>query len=500
MNRQVAILHGWSDNSESFRPLSDYLKDSGYRVVPIFLGDYVSLRDDVNIDDVAKRMEEVVREKMARPARARDRLAKNFDMIVHSTGGLVARRWIAGHYADRPCPVKNLVMLAPANFGSRLAHIGRSMLGRVAKGWRTGFESGEEMLYALELSSTFQWELAQSDLLIEPDAPSGSAEYYAADKVRPFVIVGTHPYPGLAEKLTNENGSDGTVRVAAANMNVHGVTIDFSGDPANLLNPRLLHWKRRGDEDEDFPFAVLPDRDHGNIVRPDKSGHSRNPAAQARLGQIILQALKVNTPAQYAKVRDAWGKITEETRTLAGMTNQAQKSRDGLFSKKGTPAEYFHEYFQVNVHVEDEFGEPIPDYFLTFMPKQKEHWYSLRKSFTSAGAYFHKEVLEHVHEYRGDKSRRSLFIDRFDLMREGGFYSQLKEEDKHKELHVTISAADPGDRIAYFTRAAALKRGLIKIHQKTSPKERWLKRHRTHLVKIIVPRVADPKIFTLKRG
>jgi len=85
-------------------------------------------------------------------------------------------------------------------------------------------------------------------------------------------------------------------------------------------------------------------------------------------------------------------------------------------------------------------------------------------------------------------------------MRKGGFYSQVKGPDSEKELHVTVSAADPGDRIAYFTRKASLRRGLIKIHQMLDPDERWLKRHRTHLVKVIVPRAADPKIFELKRG
>ena len=85
-------------------------------------------------------------------------------------------------------------------------------------------------------------------------------------------------------------------------------------------------------------------------------------------------------------------------------------------------------------------------------------------------------------------------------MREGGFYSQVPGEDVNKELHVTVSAADPGDRIAYFTRDKLLKRGLIRIHQMLSPQDRWLKRHRTHLVKVIVPRAADPNIFTLKRA
>ena len=500
MPRQVAILHGWSDNSNSFVPLSKFLKKHGYQTVPIFLGDYISLRDDVNIDDIAKRMEEIVRAKMERPITARDHLGKEFDLIVHSTGGLVARRWIASNYLDRPCPVKNLLMLAPANFGSKLAHIGRSMLGRIAKGWRTGFETGEEMLYALELGSRFQWELAEADLLIEPGSLSGTTQFYGSGHVRPFVIVGSHPYPGLAEKITNENGSDGTVRVAAANLNTQGITIDFSGAPEHLLSPKRIPWEKRGGDSNEFPLAVLPDRTHGSIIDPDKPGLGRNQDTHDRLGQLIVQALSVNTAVQYAKVRNDWSTVTAEIRGLAGFAPAAQANRNRFFRKSGTPADYFHEYYQVNVRVEDEFGEPIPDYFLSFMPKQKQHWYSLKKSFDKPGAYFHKEVLESVHDYRRDKSHRSLFIDRYDLMREGGFYSQVPGEDVNKELHVTVSAADPGDRIAYFTRDKLLKRGLIRIHQMLSPQDRWLKRHRTHLVKVIVPRAADPNIFTLKRA
>lgn len=495
MSRQVAILHGWSDNSESFNPLADFLRQNGYQAVPIFLGDYISLRDDVNIDDVAKRMEEVVQAKMER-----GHLDNNFDLVVHSTGGLVARRWIASYYTNCPCPVKNLLMLAPANFGSKLAHKGRSMMGRIYKGWRTGFETGEEMLYALELGSRFQWELASADLLIEPGSLTGTTQFYGPGRVRPFVIVGTHPYPELAAKITNENGSDGTVRVAAANLNTQGITIDFCGDPEYLLNPKLIQWKKRGGGNNEFPLAVLPDRTHGNIIRPDEPGLGKNQNTRDRLGQLIVQALSVNTTADYGRVRDEWSTVTKETRILAGFTDEAQKSRDDFFKKPGTPAEYFHEYYQVNVRVEDEFGEPIPDYFLSFMPKQKQHWYSLKKSFSPSGTFFHSEVLEHVHKHQRDGSHRTLYIDRFDLMRQGGFYAQLKGEDRDKELHVTVSATDPGDRIAYFTRAPSLRRGLIKIHQKLAPKDRWLKRHRTHMVKIIVPRVADPEIFKLKRG
>ncbi len=498
MPRQVAILHGWSDNSDSFKPLAKFLKKNGYSAVPVFLGDYISLRDDVKIDDVAKRMEEVIREKMAKPKNSRHRLDSSFDLIVHSTGGLVARRWISMHYASKPCPVKNLVMLAPANFGSALAHMGRSLLGRVFKGWKTGFETGEEMLYGLELGSPFLWDLARDDLFDTSGSSDSSAVYYAADKVRPFVIVGTHPYPELAAKLTNENGSDGTVRVSGANLNAYGRTINFSGDPKNLTQPEVTDWVKRGGE-TNFPLAVLPDRTHGSVTDPNEDGLSKLPELQQQLGEIILQALKTNTAAQYTKVASDWKAISMETRNFAGGSDEAQEHRDRAFKDKGTSAAYFHEYYQIFVRVEDEFGCEIPDYFLSFMPKQRRHWYSLTASFSKEGVFFHDEVLEDIHEHQRAKTNRTLYLDRFDIMRSGGFYDRIKEKAK-REVHFTLTASDPGDRIAYFARGARAKRGLVQLHRREGTASRWLQRHSTHFLRIIVPRAADPGIFKLKRG
>ena len=155
------------------------------------------------------------------------------------------------------------------------------MLGRIVKGWKTGLETGEEMLYALELGSPFQWALAEDDLFVTENSTS-SAVFYGHDKVRPFVIVGTHPYTKLLTKITNENGSDGTVRVAAANLNAYGMTVDFT--TGDLLNPDVRPWKKRGGNAVRFPLAVLPDRDHGSVVHPEESGYCRlpNPRSSGR--------------------------------------------------------------------------------------------------------------------------------------------------------------------------------------------------------------------------
>ena len=46
MPRQIAILHGYSDTSNSFKPLVSFLNNNGFETVPLWLGDYISLASD----------------------------------------------------------------------------------------------------------------------------------------------------------------------------------------------------------------------------------------------------------------------------------------------------------------------------------------------------------------------------------------------------------------------------------------------------------------------
>lgn len=474
--RDVLIVHGWSDTSKSFSPLVDFLGNAGFQAVGLWLGDYISLDDDVKIEDVAKRMEALVREKLAS-----GELHAPFDLIVHSTGGLVARQWISTYYLDdvSQCPVKRLVMLAPANFGSKLASMGQSMLGRVLKGWNNWFHTGKEMLASLELSSPFQWQLAQRDLLV-PDGESDGRAVYSESGVWPFVLTGTHPYPSALRQIVNEDGADGTVRAAAANLNTRGVTIDFAKDENN---PEVRFWKNRSEMT--FPCAILPDRTHASIIDPASPDVKADAAAQQRLGELILRALNCETFAAYQQIAADWRQISEETAALAGSDAALQ----AMFPDSGKDRAFFHQYIQVNVHVVDDHGADVLDYVLEFSgPDWKRN--------DGPTVYFHREVLEHVHTNSSNAAFRCLFVDRTDLLNE--FYKRIGK-NVERILTLSVSAKAPGDNVSYFSNYKRGAPGEMVIHAlDDSTQARWLQRNTTQFVRIVIPRSPSDDVFRMK--
>src|SRR5258708_856974 len=372
MARQVLIIHGWSDTSRSFHALASFLAAHGYAPKLLWLGDYISRDDDVRVEDVGKRMSEVIAD-MSKSGE----LDKSFDVIVHSTGGLVVREWVTSWYkgSAQQCPMKRLVMLAPANYGSKLAATGKSFLGRIVKGYDNWFQSGKAMLNDLELSSPFQWALVQRDVLQMPGADAN--RYYGEDRVWPFVIVGTHPYASALRQIVNEDGSDGTVRVCAANLNARGVTFDFREADMKEL---VTIWDSR--LEADVPLAVLPTRTHGSITDPDRTDRDNQEKIQEtadekqQLGRLILQALGCADFDEYRSIQAAWDAVCEQT-AARHLNAQADD------------ADYFHQYLQMNACVVDDQGHPVDDYFLEFFSSET-------KRNDDANVYLHSSVLEDV--------------------------------------------------------------------------------------------------------
>lgn len=473
MAGQVLIVHGWSDGSDSFQPLARFLTGNGYDAKTLWLGDYISMDDDVRVQDVAIRMAEVIDARIAG-----GELQASFDMIVHSTGGLVVRAWLTTRYGDDPsrCPMKRLLMLAPANYGSKLAAIGKSMLGRLVKGFKHGFHTGTSMLNDLELSSPFQWELAQRDVLIAPGGDK--TRYYGDGAVWPFVIVGTRGYTGFLRQIANENGADGTVRVCAANLNARGVTIDFrETDPDKMMIP----WQSR--LDCDVPLAVLPTRTHGSIIDPERTDPDNQDdiietaAEKQQLGQLILEALACASFDDYRKIQQRWEAVSEQT---------AQRYLD---DPENPQAESYHQYMQMNAYVVDDHGKPVPDYFLEFFSNPA-------KADDQANIYLHTNVLEDVKKNSQNEALRNLYFDRTDLV--DGYYPRFSMGAK-PALYMSIYATAPGANVNYFDPANPDAAGMVQIHLAGDLTERWLCRNSTHLVQIVIPRRPIEQVFRLTR-
>jgi pimeloyl-ACP methyl ester carboxylesterase len=476
MGAQVAIIHGWSDSSKSFANLKAFLSGNGYAAAQIWLGDYVSLDDDVRVEDVAKRMQAVLLELVGD-----GRLQVPFDLIVHSTGGLVAREWVSTFYPrGQGCPAKRIIMLAPANFGSRLAALGKSMVGRLTKGFNNWFQTGEQMLKGLELASRYQWRLACRDML-DPDEDGGLGPY-GHDRIWPFVIAGTRGYSDGLRTIVNEHGSDSTVRPAAANLNVRGITVDFARDPAT---PLVRPWRSRMGATA-VPFAVLPDRDHGTILHP-AADVDADPGTSARLGQLILQALRCDSNAAYDAIGATWAQISEDAGALAG--NSALVKR--TFRDDVPDTESFHQYLQFVVRARDDHGQAVDDFFLEFFAPGTKGDRDV--------IFFHKEVLEHVHTNTVHPSYRCLFIDRTDLI--GRFYP-LVGPDKRK-LAMSVSAAKIGPNVRYFDSTREGARGHVVLHdadeQRRDALPARLHRNTTHLIDLILPRQPLKQVFKLSQ-
>src|SRR5688572_2999252 len=212
--RPVVLIHGYSDRGESFARWRNVLAARGIHATDISVCTWESLTNEVSIKDVAEGLDRALRTRAGLDA------DQPFDAIVHSTGMLVIRAWLTT-YARRRDRLRHLIALAPATFGSPLAHKGRSWLGALFKGnreWGPDFlEAGDLILDGLELGSRYTWDLAHLDLLGAAPmyGPTGSTPYA-------FVFCGNVPYRGL-KRLIGEAGTDGVVRLAGCALNTRKI-------------------------------------------------------------------------------------------------------------------------------------------------------------------------------------------------------------------------------------------------------------------------------------
>lgn len=354
----VVIIHGWSDHAGSFVALQNAVaRRLGVAVATISLAEWLSLNDCVTYDDLVTRMDAVW------TAYGLPRTPGSVDVIVHSTGALLIREWMVRYFpVAGTSPVKHLVMLAPANFGSPLAHKGTSFIGRIVKGWNSPrmFEVGAMLLKGLELASPHTWVLAEKDLF-------GPISYFGTGAILATVLVGNAGYSGIAA-AANECGSDGTVRLSTANLNAVQIKVDLR-DPGNptMTDPVQTNGL--------IGFRVFDGLNHATMTDP----------TQPAVEDAIIAALQIDDAGFN-------GYCTQ----LDGLTQTVMNRRESQDDR------YYWGYQNTVFLVKDQFGAHVADYFLEFYgPAADTFWEQL----------FHEKVIETVHAYSGDSGYRSLLID-----------------------------------------------------------------------------------------
>ncbi|WP_430390292.1 phospholipase [Dyella sp. 20L07] len=282
----LVFVHGWSvTNTSTYGALPQRLQQAAaaqgiaLELADIWLSEYVSFDDAVTMADLVRAFDHALRDLHL--------LDSSFTCITHSTGGPVIREWLR---AQRQRPgafstirLSHLMMLAPANFGSALAQLGKGVLGRL-NAWANGVEPGQRILDWLELGSSESLSLDLDH--IHGDDPAQKSQYL-------FVLTGDRPDRSLYDHInsyTGEDGSDGVVRIAAANLNArHVVLAHATGNPADALTLQITLAPRTA-------FKLIPGASH--------SGDTQGIMAAAPDATVdsLLRCLRVNDTASYTQL------------------------------------------------------------------------------------------------------------------------------------------------------------------------------------------------------
>ena len=377
MNQKVFLIHGWSvTETSTYQALHLKLAENGFDLKNIFLGRYVSLEDKVEIEDIAKAMHNALKKEM------KGNWNQPFHFITHSTGALIAKQWIVQYYKNefaKNKPLKNVVFLAGPQFGSRLAHHGRSMIAQL----KYLGDTGAKVLTALELGSEFSWEIHDKFL---------NFENWKAKGVRPYCIVGDRVKKDFfASKIfpgAFEEGSDMVVRVAAGNLNFKRFELRARGNKIKSVG-----------KIEGVPFAALSDFTHSGpefgIMNSIKK--STDPKKHLSL-KLIIECLKVTNNQMYAKVRNDFIKITK-------LTRRKRKA-----------------FAQLDFRFRDEEGNPIDDYLFRFGEIVN-------------GREVPSKTVEHTHKNKISPSHFTVFINVKELKPNRTFYFDFNSDSGTSLFH-----------------------------------------------------------------
>jgi pimeloyl-ACP methyl ester carboxylesterase len=438
----LVIIHGWSDEQGSFVALGERIAaDLGVAPTEIRLGDWISMNDEVTLLDVAAALN------MAWSHYGLPTTPRSVDLIVHSTGALVVREWMTRNHTPQSVPIHRLLMLAPANFGSPLAHKGHSFIGRAIKGWgEPGFQTGQQILKALELGSPYTYELAQKDLF-DIEKP-----WYGPSRILCTVLVGDVGYSGIAS-IANEDGSDGTVRISTANLRAARITLQLNEKQQPL---RFEVQTSQGD----IAFGIVAGENHSTIAFKDKGPkNSLTP-------DLVMRALTVDD-----KSWDRWTAFL------------AKKTQGGGERTR---------YQNTVIRLRDQLGHEVSDYFVEL--------YRTGNSDSAFEQRLYQKFIDSVHPYEDNQSYRSLYLDigildklRSKIVDKGGLFFSFLASPTYVP---SDGNGKPGLHPVGYLPVPELETGGVKIQPQQL--NEVFAAHRTVLIDAQIHRFVDPAVFRIR--
>jgi hypothetical protein len=476
----VVFVHGWSvTNLDTYGELPLRLRDEARReglqivIKEIFLGRYISFHDEVRLADIARAFQTAVQDLLTDVLRDGSR----FVCITHSTGGPVIREWFDAYYEDGSslCPLSHLIMLAPANHGSALAQLGKGRVGRL-KSWFQGVEPGQGVLNWLELGSGEAWQLNKKWIF-------GGEGHIKAAHLFPFVLTGQaidRKFYDSLNTYTGEIGSDGVVRVAAANLRSRYI---------KLVQPKPKKGKEGHLVTEDFTVEEYTESPSTALRIVSGTSHSgkemgimasvkRRSKNNRETVHAILECIHVQTNDEYDALCRKF-----ETETGSVQDNERVEIEKRLLVSDRV---FLHDRFSMVIFkVRDTADQPILDFDLVLTAGKKNDPNHLPEGFSTDRQRnrIHPNTVTYYFNYdvmRGCKAVR-------DPTKKNVLRKELAGIDR---LGIRLNPRPDQGFVHYLPCKIEATKGLL---------EKALVPNSTTLVEICLQRVVDKEVFRLER-
>jgi len=480
----ILLIHGYSsegkDNSakQIYGSLPGELKKLfGNDVVrEINLSRWISLSDGVTLDDVSFAMDRALK------ADHQDLLENGFHVIIHSTGALVARNWIR-LFSPKPSPVKNLVHLAGANFGSGLAHIGQGQLSRWGRLIFQGTGRGTHILDELEFGSWKTIDLHRHFL-------AAGQDMFHDYEVQEFCLIGSQTLPFLRPvpiRYVKEDSADNTVRTSAGNLNFNYIPVTPKPKAFKLAvnSLRQLLNKRLNDQHfndtcygyelnglagnrPEVPYAVVFETTHYGDDTGIVSGKKNRPAVMPLI-KAALNTAYGETP--YRKTAETYRNAMTKT------FQRAAKLKSNLL--EWNKQEQYEGHLQLIFRLRDQNGNAV------------EH-FDIRLN--SEGADEKQVKLETlIEDHHGNKKDRgaiTFYLRSQQFNKRGKTWQEKLEKVAPVKVEITGSEPDSDD-IAYVP---------INIELDSAEVNAILQSFRTTIIDVTLVRLPSTDVFAIEKG